>query len=268
MWTRRKKVFHTKPCRPDEIVVLNHAQQKVDGFDGSAYQSAHVGIIGGGGLGGLILPAIVQKGAGTVSGFDDDEVELGNLSRQNFLKSDIGRNKAIALAKHASRKGLFPTKIIAYPFRIQEVVEQGTDLSDIGALVCAVDNDITRVFVSKLARDLGIPVIFVAVSRDANQLYVAIQETGDSTCIACMVPHVANNKTYPCDMPGILDVLQIAAGYTVFALDTVLCGRYRAWNLREAFLDGSLPDRIKQIERNPNCPLCGDQKPNPTETEH
>ena len=85
-----------------------------------------------------------------------------------------------------------------------------------------------------------------------------IQEPGQA-CFGCLQPHAINDDSYPCDLPGIIDINQVIAGFMVYALDTILMGRHREWNLRDVFLNGSVPETPAVIEKNPDCPLCGDR---------
>ena len=55
-------------------------------------------------------------------------------------------------------------------------------------------------------------------------------------------------------------MLQVVAGLLVFAVDSLLCGRHREWNVREVCLDGSMPDRARQVGRRPGCPVCGERQ--------
>ncbi len=190
---------------------------------------------------------------------DDDSVEERNLPHQQFVKRDIGKNKAVALGRRLSRECLFETKIICWPYRFQELLEEGVSLEHCDVIVCGVDNNPTRVAVAKYGLTHSIPVVHAAVSRDANQLYCAIQESGNA-CFGCMFPHALNDESYPCNLPGIVDVLQVLAGFVVYAVDTVLCDRHREWNLRSVFLDGSVPDACLSIERRADCPLCSHLK--------
>jgi hypothetical protein len=101
-----------------------------------------------------------------------------------------------------------------------------------------------------------VPAIYAAVSRTGNEAYTMVQEPAGA-CWACAFPHYVNDQTYPCNLPGIADVLMLVAGQIVFTVDTIIGDRPRAWNVRETFLDGSLPDRARSVERRTDCEVCG-----------
>ncbi len=255
MFFRRAKTYYTRPLPPRQRAKLNAAQDKVEGFELVPMQAAHVLMVGSGGIGSPVAAALVRKGLGRLTLLDDDRVELPNLTRQLFTDSDVGKYKAIQLAKHLARDGLFPTQICAQPFRFQELTERDSDFDLPDIIIAGVDNNTTRRAVTTYAIQHGIPVIHAAVGRDANALYVFVQEP-DCACWGCAFPHMLDDASYPCNLPGIIDVLSVTSGLIVYAVDTIICFRPRHWHLREIFLDGSLPDRSRTIDPNPDCPLC------------
>ena len=130
----------------------------------------------------------------------------------------------------------------------------GTDNPDI--IICGVDNDETRIFVSEYGLAKNIPVIFSAVSRDANQGYVFIQKPG-AACFGCVFPEAINNEATPCPgAPAMKDILKVVGGLVLFAVDTVLMDRPCNWNFRMTYLSGFLPDRKDLIPERADCPIC------------
>ena len=64
--------------------------------------AAHVLIVGAGGLGCTVIPALAAAGVGRLTIIDPDRVELGNLHRQTlYTAADIGQPKARAAATRA-----------------------------------------------------------------------------------------------------------------------------------------------------------------------
>ena len=229
LWHRRARTFRSWPVHTGIMPELNTSQAMIPGFDLAAYQAAHIAMVGAGGIGSHVATALVRKGIGRITLLDDDRVEQKNLTRQLFSRSDVGKYKAVRLGRQLARDGLFPTTVHAHPRRFQELVERGHQFDDATLLICGVDNNPTRRAVSDYALAHDIPVIHAAVSRDGNQLYVMIQKAGDA-CWGCAFPHYVNDNNYPCNLPGIIDVLQVVAGLIVFAVDTIICNRPRAWN--------------------------------------
>jgi molybdopterin/thiamine biosynthesis adenylyltransferase len=214
---------------------------------------------GGGGVGSEIGEGLVRKGVGTLVILDHDLVEPTNLIRQHFYERDLGKPKAHRLAKNLAREGFCGTVIRGYALRLEEAIAQGIDLSGSVAIV-GVDNARGRIAASRFFRSLGMPVVFTAVSEDANNGYVFVQEAApDAPCFACLFPDAVHDTTDPCPgTPAIKDILKVVAGIVVYAVDTLLPGmaRPRSWNYKEIFLDG-FPGRDWTVERRENCQLCG-----------
>jgi len=252
----KSKVYKTKPLRQKLQKELNSSQVKVHKFQHEKFNKARIIMVGAGAIGSHVSLALVRKGIGYLEICDDDTVEYKNLTRQLFSIKDIGKNKAIAMARILSKQGLSKTTIQAYPCRFQEAFEAGVDLTRIDAVICGVDNNPTRQAVAGFCLENKLPLVMSAVSRDANQMYCVVQEPGQA-CFGCILPEALNDSRYPCNLPGIIDIIQVVSGMTVYALDTVLMQRHREWNIKMVFLDGSVPDSSALLQRKPGCVLCG-----------
>jgi len=250
------KAYRTKAVAKEKWHKLNFSQGKIAGFDLAVYQKTEVLLIGAGAIGSHVALALVRKGIGCLDILDDDQVELPNLTRQLFSVKSIGKNKAVCLSKILSKQGFFQSTIRGYPYRWQEALEIRLDLTRYSAIICAVDNNPTRLSAARYCLAHKTPLVINGVSRDGVQLYCAVQEPGQA-CFGCLLPQAINNDQYPCNLPGIIDVIQVVSGFTVYALDTLLMPRHREWNLRMVSLDGSIPDSALSMARKPNCPLCG-----------
>lgn len=65
--------------------------------------AAHVLIVGAGGLGCTVIPALAASGVGRLTIMDPDPVEMSNLHRQTLYRAaDIGEPKAMAAAARAT----------------------------------------------------------------------------------------------------------------------------------------------------------------------
>jgi adenylyltransferase/sulfurtransferase len=245
------------PTHPAETPVHGRGEL-VPGYEHLAMRQCTAISIGAGGLGGEIGQALVRKGVGKLIICDDDFVELSNLNRQRLFLEDLYKNKALALAKNLAREATHRTEIRGYPFRFQDAVERGVDLSCTLA-VCGVDNDATRVYVARHFRALKIPVVFLAVSRDASCGYVFVQETDtESPCFGCLFPDAVNSdRASPCAAGATIDILKVVAGLATYAVDSLIMPRRRTWNYKEVFLAGQIQDGHRRLEKRANCPLCG-----------
>ena len=254
----QNKAYKTKPVARKKWDDLGFSQEKIIGFSLTQYQQAKVLMIGAGAIGGHTSYGLVRKGIGCLDIMDDDAVELKNLTRQLFYVKNVGENKAISLAKNLSKEGYFASTIKACPYRFQEALEMDMDLSRYDAIICGVDNNPTRVAASEYCLANNIPLIINGVSRDGFLMYCAVQQPGQA-CFGCIMPNAINHSAYPCNLPGIIDIIQVVAGFTVYALDTIIMERHREWNLRMLSLDGSLPESSLLMPKKDKCSICGKQ---------
>ena len=229
-------------------------QERVEGFDQSVMRRLKVVQVGAGGLGGEIAQGLVRKGVGLLKIFDGDTVELSNLSRQFFYEEDLYKNKATCLARNLVKEGVSGSLITPYPFMVQKAIEDTLDVScDI--VICAPDNDETRIFISRYFYDTT-PVIFTGLDANANTGYVFIQEP-DKACIGCALPNTVSNKRAPCpNTPAVIDLVKIISGLVLFSIDSTAMERKRNWNYRQLFLGGFVPEILKIVEKNKDCSLC------------
>ena len=231
-------------------------QRKIPGFDQAAFSKGSVLCIGAGGIISQIAPTLARKGIGRITLLDDDFVEPTNLNRQRFYIKDVGENKAVALARNLQPECIIATEIRGYPFRLEEAIACGMDL-DCDVAICGVDNNPARVAASCHFSAKHIPVIFTAVSRDADHGYVFVEERG-GPCIACLFPDMVNDDRYPCPgTPAIADILQAVGAFAVYAVDTLLMARPRTWNYRRLGLSDASLAGGSMISKRGGCSLCG-----------
>lgn len=231
-------------------------QRSIPGFDQEAFSGSRVVCIGAGGIMSFIAPTLARKGIGRITLLDPDVVEPSNLNRQRFYRRDIGKNKALALARNLQSECITDTEIIGWPVSLEEAIAREC-LLNCHVAICGVDNNPARVAASRLFRAKQIPVIFAAVSRDGDHGYVFVQE-GTGPCIACLFPDIVNDDRYPCPgTPAIADILQAVGSLATYAVDSLVMARPRAWNYRRISLADSDFDCARQTELREDCAtLC------------
>ena len=227
-------------------------QQKIPGFNQEVFSNSSVVCVGAGGIISQIAPTLVRKGIGRITLLDHDIVEPSNLNRQRFYIRDVGKNKALALARNILAECIVETEIRGYALRLEETIAREINL-DCDVAICGVDNNLARVAAARYFRSKSIPVIFTAVSRDADHGYVFVQDT-DAACIGCMFPDMVNDDRYPCPgTPAIADILQAVGSLAVYALDTLLMKRPRNWNYRCVRLSDGRHDASAMISTRESC---------------
>ena len=234
---------------------LTDRQEKVLGFSQPVMDSLTVLLIGSGGLGGEIAQGLARKGVGTIKLFDSDTVSFSNLSRQYFYKEDLYKNKAISLGRNLLRHCIKKTRILCYPSRFQDAVEDGIDIA-CDLAICAPDNNEVRIFTSKLFLN-KVPVIFTGLDVIANSGYVFMQKQ-NGACFGCAFPDAINKVRNPCpNTPAIIDIGKVIAGFILRVADSAVMDRKIGWNYRQVFLDGSIQEFIRVVENNAECVICG-----------
>jgi molybdopterin/thiamine biosynthesis adenylyltransferase len=234
-------------------------QKKVPGFDQEKFSRSHVLCIGAGGLISNIAPSLARKGIGALTILDHDEVEASNLNRQRFYPKDIGLNKAIALVRNLQEECTCGTALTGYAMSLETAIHRAIDLT-CDVAVCGVDNNSARVKTAQYFRKRSVPVIYTAVSADADHGYVLIQEP-DGPCVGCLFPGVDEDESFPCPgTPAIADILQLMGAFATYAIDSILTGRKRFWNYRALHLSSGEWDSALSLSRKGMCAVCHEKR--------
>ena len=237
---------------------VSSRHDNIRGFDQNKISNACVVIVGLG-MNSITAHSCVQKGVGSIFLIDGDTVDPSNLNRQIYHSKDIGRNKAMALAHNLKHMGFMGSELMPVPLFFQAAIEQGHDFAP-NVFVVGVDNDETRVYVSRYALEKNIPAIFTAVSADANNGEVFCQIPGQA-CYVCAHLEAFANRRQPCPgTPATVDIVKVMSGFVSYCVDTVVMDRTRNWNQRVVYLAGILSDEKRMVKRRPGCPLCGNNK--------
>ena len=118
-------------------------------------------LIGCGGVGSAILPSFcLLKSPAEITLIDGDTLETKNLNRQLFQTTDVGRNKAQALAERY-HCAFLPEWFARGKFRHQRH----------DWLLCLVDNHRTRREALEVCDDCGCQAIFAANETHSSEAY-------------------------------------------------------------------------------------------------
>ena len=148
-----------------------------------------VGIVGTGGIGSLVAEQLVRAGVVNFTIVDPDVIEESNVSRLfGASKSDIQQFKANVVARHLGTLGA--KRVVAVR---QTAIKQSTLLKLRGCdvLFCCVDNDRTRVVLSRFAHQYLIPMIDHGTRLDAREGHITAAAGRVSivgaglTCLRC-----------------------------------------------------------------------------------
>ena len=163
--------------------------------------SAHVTVVGLGGLGCPVATYLAAAGVGHLNLIDHDKVELTNLQRQlAYTDADIDKPKATAI-KQLCQKINPDCNINAVQERFMASSHQNyIKTSDV--IVDATDNIESRKTINKACVLDTKPVVFAAAIRMEGQLTVFDPRTENSPCYECVFGDIKVNEA--CSEGGIL----------------------------------------------------------------
>ena len=223
-------------------------------------KAARVAVVGAGGIGAAVIPALAGVGIGHLTIIDGDRVDLSNLQRQPLYRSaEVGMAK-VRLASDfvLARNPHVAVSAIGEridPANARELLA-GHDL-----IIDGTDNFATRLLVSDTCVDLGVPLLSAAAQQFQGQIALFRARP----CYRCFVGNAFDADD--CDNCAELGVLGALTG-------TV--GNFAAL-IAIQFLAGMSPDvsgalhlfdalaldwRRIRIPADPGCRACGNRGAN------
>jgi len=142
---------------------------QVGGVGQRRLRDASVAIIGAGGIGSAVIPALAGAGVGQITIIDDDVVDLGNLHRQPlFRERDVGYSKADLALQFVQRLNRF---VKATPVQRRIDADNAQSMIEGHSLVIdGSDNFATRLAVSDACVAIGMPLLSAAAVQFQGQV--------------------------------------------------------------------------------------------------
>jgi len=228
---------------------------QVGGTGQRALKAAKIAVIGAGGIGGAVIPALAGAGIGKLTIIDSDDVEATNLHRQPlFTEGDVGLSKAELAASFVRRLNHF-VEVNPKPEQLGSEnapkLLAGHDL-----VVDGSDNFATRLAVSDACIRLGIPLLSAAAVQFQGQVGLFRAQP----CYRCFVGDAFDTDDCDnCSELGVLGALTATVGSfaALLAIETIVgIGSDRAGELH--LFDGeALNWRAIRIPADPHCKACG-----------
>lgn len=135
------------------------------------FKDATITVIGCGGIGGETIEMLARMGVGKLILVDKDAFDLSNLNRQTLATiADLGLDKSTVAAEKVRLINPYVKTSIFSEHIDQTNIEKVIGESDI--VIDALDNVLTRVIVSRKAREIGIPYIHGAIHGTMGQITV------------------------------------------------------------------------------------------------
>jgi adenylyltransferase/sulfurtransferase len=221
-------------------------------------KAARVLVVGAGGLGSPAALYLAAAGVGTLGIADGDVVDASNLQRQVLHRTaGVGRSKAASAAETLS--ALNPL-IDVRPIPARVTAENALALlADYDVIVDGTDNFPTRYLLNDACALLGKPLVFGGIFRFEGQASVFHARRGP--CYRCLFPHPPAPEQVPsCAEGGVLGVLPGLVGSIQAAEALKLLLGIGEPLLGRLLLVDTLGMRLREvaIEKNPECPLCGE----------
>ena len=211
-------------------------------------------VVGAGGIGCAVVPALASAGIGRLTIIDKDSVELSNLHRQPLFRTrEVGEPKAALAAQFVRRLNPF-VEVSPIERRIDSVNAEGL-LAGHDLILDGTDNFATRLIVSDAAVRLGIPLLSAAAVQFQGQVGLF----RGRPCYRCFVGDAFDSDD--CDTCAELGVLGALTG-TVGSFAALMAIRVLAEIGEDPagklhLFDGLTGEwRVMRLPADPGCRTC------------
>ncbi|MCY7271098.1 MAG: HesA/MoeB/ThiF family protein [Sphingomonas bacterium] len=239
------------------------ALPQVGGAGQLRLKAARVAVVGAGGIGAAVIPALAGAGIGQMTIIDGDRVELSNLQRQSIYNSgQVGMAKA-RLASHFV--------MARNPYVALTSVDERIDADNAADLLAGhdlvidgTDNFATRLVVSDTCVALGLPLLSAAAQQFQGQ--VALFRA--RPCYRCFVGDAFDaDDCDTCADLGVLGALTATVGSfaALLAIRAITGIGDNAAGTLHLFDGLTLSWRQLRISSEPTCRACGQLSPAPSD---
>jgi molybdopterin/thiamine biosynthesis adenylyltransferase len=231
---------------------------QVGGIGQRKLKAASVAVVGAGGIGSAVLPALAGAGIGRLTIIDDDVVDRSNLHRQPIFRDDqVGQPKAdLASAFVANLNPHLQVTGVQQRLTSEnaEGLLEGHDL-----VIDGCDNFATRLIVGDTLTRLRIPLVSAAAVQFQGQVALFRGWEADKPCYRCFVGDAFDSDDCDtCAEQGVLGALAATVGSfaALMAIRAIVgIGEDVAGSL--FLFDGVKLDWRKiRLPKDPNCRTC------------
>jgi adenylyltransferase/sulfurtransferase len=231
---------------------------QVGGIGQRKLKATSVAVVGAGGIGSSVVPALAGAGIGRLTIIDDDVVDRSNLQRQPIFRDDeIGQSKANLAAQFV--RALNPGVDISAVE--QRLTADNADVLLLGhdVVIDGCDNFATRLVVGDALTRLHIPLVSAAAVMFQGQIALFRGWEADKPCYRCFVGDAFDSDDCDtCAEQGVLGALTATVGgfAALMAIRTIVgIGDDVAGSL--FLFDGEALDWRKiRLPKDPNCRTC------------
>lgn len=231
---------------------------QVGGVGQRRLKAASVAVVGAGGIGSAVIPALAGAGVGRLAVIDDDVVDRTNLQRQPIFRDDqLGRSKAELAAEFIHN--LNP-HVQAAAIRDRLTAENAEALlSDHDLVIDGCDNFATRLVVGDTLTRLRIPLVSAAAVQFQGQIGLFRGWEAGKPCYRCFVGDAFDSDDCDtCAEQGVLGALTTTVGGFAALIAIRAIAGFGEDVAGSLFLfDGaSLDWRKIRLPKDPNCRTC------------
>jgi molybdopterin/thiamine biosynthesis adenylyltransferase len=228
---------------------------QVGGAGQQRLKAARIVVVGAGGIGSAVIPALAGAGIGKLTIIDGDTVDLSNLQRQPLYRSDqIGEGKALLAAQFVTALNPF-VEVVPIACKI-EASNAADLLADHDLILDGTDNFATRLIVSDTAVRLGIPLVSAAAAQFQGQVGLF----RGRPCYRCFVGDAFDSDDCDtCAEQGVLGALVGTVGqYAALVAIRAIVGIEPDAAAKLFLFDGAtLEWRTMRLPPDPDCRACG-----------
>lgn len=225
-----------------------------------ALKSARVLVIGAGGIGSAVIPALAAAGVGMLRIADDDTVSLSNLQRQTlFSTADMGRGKVVVAAERIT--ALNPHVAVEAVARRANADTLPALLDSMSIVIDGSDNFATRLAVSDAATAARVPLISAAIAQFHGQVGTFRGWEPALPCYRCFVGDALDpDECDSCAEQGVLGAMvAMVGGFAAMEAMRVIIGFGEDAAGKLHVIDGLIPGwRTIRLPKDRGCSTCGD----------
>jgi molybdopterin-synthase adenylyltransferase len=221
--------------------------------------TAHVLVIGAGGLGSPVVLYLAASGVGTLSVVDDDVVDLTNLQRQ-IMHTTARKGQTKVESARLAAAAINPDVQVQVHHRRATPALLPQWVSEADVVIDCSDNFVTRHAVNQACVRAKKPLVSGAAIRFDGQLTVIDPRLPDAPCYACLFPAEQTFEEIRCATMGVFSPLVGIIGSIQAAESLKLICGMPSMAGRLLLLDGRAMHWTDiQIPRRADCTVCGPQ---------
>ncbi|MDG2003210.1 MAG: HesA/MoeB/ThiF family protein [Novosphingobium sp.] len=235
---------------------------EVGGAGQVALASAHVALVGCGGIGSPALQYLAAAGIGRLTLIDSDVVEDSNLQRQTiFAPADIGQPKAELAAQWVKRfDPALETRTVVERVDTENAAQilTGADI-----VLDGCDNFATRLVVSDHCVSAQVPLTSAAIGRFQGQVANFAGHLPDEPCYRCFIGDAFDaDDCDTCAADGVLGAMagMIGCFAAMQAIRIILVGHAALGDPQwgQLHLSDGLGTSLRtlRIAKDPDCRAC------------